>query len=350
MNSVKCAPNASSDFSWKWELKDLEHMQSHDHTVFSCFSCGGGSSMGYKRAGYEVIGNCEIDEKTNQQYRANLKPKFSYCCDIRDFLDIGLPKALYNLDILDGSPPCTTFSMAGDREKTWTKEKRFAEGQKTQRLDDLSFEFIKVVKELQPKIVVMENVKGIILGNAKGYCNEILKAMNDANYHTQMFLLNSATMGVPQQRERVFFVSRRKDLKYKKLVLHFDQTPILFGAVREPHGESFAKKDGKYEKLLKHRIPTDRVVSDINMRLYGTYSGFTNRICCDDEVFSTVTSGGNFFRMCDGKKVSRNDFINLSTFPQDYQFTKSVQFTVGMSVPPMMMEQIAKQIYLQWLK
>lgn len=75
--------------------------------------------------------------------------------DIRDFLEKeDLPEDLYNLDILDGSPPCSTFSMAGDRENSWNKLKVFREGQKKQRLDDLFFVFIALVKKLQPKVAV----------------------------------------------------------------------------------------------------------------------------------------------------------------------------------------------------
>lgn len=77
------------------------------------------------------------------------------------------PKELYNLDILDGSPPCSTFSLAGEREKNWGKSKKFREGQAYQVLDDLFFEFIKLAEKLKPKIIVAENVKGILMGNAK---------------------------------------------------------------------------------------------------------------------------------------------------------------------------------------
>ena len=76
--------------------------------------------MGYKLAGFNVIGNCEIDPKTNDMYKLNHKPQYSFNMDIRDFLKIKeYPQELYQLDILDGSPPCTSFSMSGSREKGW---------------------------------------------------------------------------------------------------------------------------------------------------------------------------------------------------------------------------------------
>lgn len=94
--------------------------------------------MGYLLAGYDVIGNIECDPKVNAVYQANLHPEYSYTEDIRDFtVDAGLPGELYDLDILDGSPPCTPFTiLRKDRDKTWGKEVYHIEGGKKQRLDD----------------------------------------------------------------------------------------------------------------------------------------------------------------------------------------------------------------------
>ena len=137
----KYLPKESTD--WKWTFADYPKNK-NGLKVFSCFACGGGSTMGYKLAGCDVIGCCEIDPKMNEVYVANHHPKYNYLMDIRDFNAIPndeLPEELFNLDILDGSPPCTTFSMTGKREETWGKEKKFREGQKSQTLDDLSFIF-----------------------------------------------------------------------------------------------------------------------------------------------------------------------------------------------------------------
>lgn len=173
-------------FSWDWSLSEIK--QDKPVTVFSTFSCGGGSTMGYKRAGFQVLGNVEIDPKINAMYVKNHHPKFNYCMDLRDFnaLD-ALPEELYALDILDGSPPCSTFSVAGKREAGWGIEKQFREGQKMQRLDDLFFVFLDTVEKLKPKIVVAENVVGLVSGNAKGYVNEIIKRFKELGYSVQLF-------------------------------------------------------------------------------------------------------------------------------------------------------------------
>lgn len=342
----------STDFPWKWKLSDLESRPKNGCKVFSCFSCGGGSSMGYKLAGYTVLGNCEIDPDMMGIYKANNHPEYSYLMDIREFVklpDEEIPEELKNIDVLDGSPPCSVFSMAGSREDGWNVEKTFREGQAKQRLDDLFFHFIDVAKKLKPKVVIAENVKGLITGKAKGWVNKIVKAFDEAGYSVQIFLFNSSRMGVPQKRERVFFIAHRKNLKYPKLEMNFNSNPIPFGKVREVYGKALSK-DNMAAKLMKYRSPTDRCLQDINKRVRKANSGFTSPINHDDEPVQTITAGGYCFRMCDGMLMTDKDIIRCQTFPQDYNFMEqNVQYVCGMSVPPVMMAKIAEQVYLQWL-
>lgn len=248
-------------FEWKWVLKDIK--QDKNVKVFSCFSCGGGSSMGYKRAGFEVIGNCEIDPRMNAVYVKNNHPKYNYLMDLREFnKQTNLPDELYNLDILDGSPPCSTFSTAGSREKAWGKEKVFREGQKKQTLDDLFFVFLDTVEKLKPKIVVAENVTGLLKGNAKGYVNEIIKRFHNLGYDVQLFKLNAAKMNVPQKRERVFFIANNQG--YNKLKLNFNEREILFRECRTANGRTIDPTSAKATyQYLKHMKPSDKSIKDI---------------------------------------------------------------------------------------
>ena len=173
-----------------WNLEDLKKIKKNGLKVFLCFSCSSGFSMGYKLVGFDVIGNNEIDLKTNAMYVKNHHPKYNFNCDIRDLCNMNLLDELYSLDILDGSPPCSVFSMAGKREKAWGIEKMFREGQKKQRLDDLFLHFIAFAERINPKIIVAENVKGLLFKKARGYVNEILEAFKKTGYDVQIFLLN----------------------------------------------------------------------------------------------------------------------------------------------------------------
>lgn len=146
-------------FNYRWTLKDAVFTKDKGK-VFSCFACGGGSSMGYKLSGYDVIGCNEIDPRMMYTYCQNHNPRFNFLEPIQTFkLRDDLPDELYQLDILDGSPPCSTFSIAGSREDAWGVEKKFREGQASQVLDTLFFDFIDLAKKLQPKVVIAENVK-----------------------------------------------------------------------------------------------------------------------------------------------------------------------------------------------
>lgn len=353
INVQDAGSNSKHRFSWDWNLSDLPEIEKNGKTVFSCFSGGGGSSMGYKLAGYNVVGNLEIDKMMEEVYVKNLAPQQTYNMDIRDFNQLKeYPDELKNLDILDGSPPCTTFSIAGNREDTWGVEKVFNEGQEKQRLDDLFFYFIHTAEILKPKIIVAENVKGLIMGNAKGYVNEIFKKLRLIGYEPQLFLLNSATMGVPQRRERCFFIAHKKEMIVKDIKLEFNEPLILFKSIRSEHGRP-VKKDTELGKLIPYRRISDRNFGSIAKRVEGKYKLYTQVLLHENEVANTITASGKLIRFVDGEEVSIQDLINTSTFPQDYDFcgkTNKVQYICGMSVPPVMMANVAAEIYEQWLK
>lgn len=99
--------------------------------------------MGYKLPGFDVLGCNEIDPKMIEAYKANHNPKYAYLESIQTLkLRDDLPQELYELDILDGSPPCSSFSMALVTGKGLGKQRKvFREGQAEQVLDTLFFDF-----------------------------------------------------------------------------------------------------------------------------------------------------------------------------------------------------------------
>ena len=349
MSAQSAASGSEHRFSWRWSLGDLANVKKNGLKVFSCFCCGGGSSLGYKLAGYDVIGCCEIDPAMMEVYKANNHPRYSYLMDIRDFAKLDdLPDELFDLDVLDGSPPCSVFSMAGARDAGgWNREKVFREGQKKQRLDDLFFAFIDVAARLQPRVVIAENVKGLITGKAKGYVNEIIKGFDAAGYAVQVFLFNSAKMGVPQSRERVFFIGQRKDLHPVKLQMAFNEPVITFGEIRSEHGDD-VNPDTVIGRLAKYIQPSDRDLSDVSKRVGRKNAFFSMTINHDENPTHTITSGANLFRGYDKKLFTKHDIIAARTFPEDYNFLKNdTQYVCGMSVPPVMMANIATEVCTQ---
>ena len=350
-------------FPYRWTLKDARFTKDKGK-VFSCFACGGGSTMGYKLAGFDVIGCNEIDPRMNKVYVANHHPRLNYLAPIQEFkLRKDLPAELYNLDILDGSPPCSSFSTAGNRDDDWGKEKKFREGQAMQVLDTLFFDFIDLAKELQPKIVIAENVKGLLLGEAKDYVRRIYEGFDDANYTLCHTLLDAQYMGIPQRRERVFFTAIRKDLlqyvpQHQTLFeslpvidLTFRDEPINFREIYLPGVDDRPASQGQMKDYWDKRRPEDVDFRDTVQREYGVAKCFSNRYLKLDEVCSTLTSNSDVLYLYDEyRKPNREEVCCISSFPQDYNFLNEPYYYIcGMSVPPVMMAQVASRVYDQWL-
>jgi DNA (cytosine-5)-methyltransferase 1 len=345
-------------FPYKWTLKDAVFTKDKG-TVFSCFACGGGSSMGYKLAGFDVIGCNEIDPRMMAAYVKNNHPKYGFLEPIQTFKNrTDLPDELYHLDILDGSPPCSSFSSAGSRGDDWGKEKKFREGQAEQILDTLFFGFIDLAKKLQPKVVIAENVKGLLLGDAMDYTARILTALDDAGYFVEHTLLDASKMGVPQRRERVFFTAIRKDVytgyfadlfgTRPEINLVFDEDEITYGDIFSCLGRI---QTPLYFSRWEKRIDSDTSFGDITERLNGTGSCFSDVFAKREIAMPTITGKGGITDFDTGYYVSDDTFIKAGTFPADYDFAgNKPSYIIGMSVPPVMMAHVASRVYEQWLK
>lgn len=345
-------PKKSTD--WKWSFADYPK-EKNGLKVFSCFACGGGSTMGYKLAGCEVVGDLEIDPRMNEVYVKNHHPKHNFLMDIREFNKIPndqLPTELFDLDILDGSPPCTTFSIAGDRAESWGKEKKFREGQAAQTLDDLSFVFIETVKKLKPRVVIMENVEGLLQGEAFSYVKRIYGGFLDAGYFVHHWLLKGETMGVPQTRHRVFFVACRADLRIDPswFDMSFNYEPIPFGDVKEGCGGKIneATEAWKWLQLIQ---PQDKRLADAVLRAGFPEKLFTHKVYQDANVALTMASNADYYRGTEKTGLSVEDIANVSTFPSDFDFIKrtplQAKYICGMSVPPLMIKRIVTRLIEQ---
>ena len=330
---------------WKWSFSD--YPAKNGIKVFSCFACGGGSTMGYKLCGCEVLGDLEIDPHVNSVYVKNHHPKYNFVMDIREFNKCDdLPEELYHLDILDGSPPCTTFSMAGDREESWGVKKKFREGQAEQTLDDLSFHFIETAKKLQPKFVIMENVEGLLLGEAWQYVQRIYSEFDIAGYNVNHYLLKGESLGIPQTRHRVFFVAARKDLSfdYTSLDMNFNYKQVVYGEIKSGKGRSI-KPGTELYRVIEHADEECKRLSDIYARLGEKERTFGTRICWDNNIMQTITANGMFYRGKERETVTNQDMIYAQTFPTDYDFDgQSVQYLLGMSVPPLMIKRLVTRL------
>ena len=349
-------------FPYNWNLKDAIFTKDKGK-VFSCFACGGGSTMGYKLAGFDVIGHNDIDKKMIEVYKLNHNPKYSFLESITTFAKRkDLPKELYELDILDGSPPCSSFSMAGNREKDWGKEKIFREGQELQVLDTLFFDFIDLAKELQPKVVVAENVKGLLMGDAKQYVIKIYKEFEKAGYYCQHFLLDASKMGVPQRRERVFFIALRKDLAepflYQqdmftvnpKLELEFNEPEIIFENIYQKDDLGAQVISPAYQKYWHLRNENEYSMEQTTMRVDNVEKFFSVKYIHKHKVCNTILGSEKNILFDELRTLSKTELCLAGSYPLDYNFINNKPgYLIGMSVPPVVMAQISSKIFEQWL-
>ena len=172
-------------------------------TVISLFAGCGGSSLGYSMAGFRELLAVEWDGHAVATFKANFPDVPVYHGDIAKLSveeilrTTGLQPG--ELDVLDGSPPCQGFSTAGRRKMDDGRNQLFRE-------------YIRLLRGLQPKVLVMENVSGMVKGKMKLIFVEILRELKDSGYHVSARLMNAMYYGVPQSRQRMIFVGVRQDL------------------------------------------------------------------------------------------------------------------------------------------
>ena len=342
------------NLSYKWKLSDLKKVKKNNLKVMSLFSGAGGSSMGYKLVGCDVICCVEIDKKQMKLYKKNLNPKNSYLGDIRDFCKEPTTKDYYNIDILDASPPCTLFSNINKTADKYKGVKRkFKEGQKEQTLDDLFFETIKLVKIIKPKVCIFENVMGLLQEKNKKYVDKIIKQLNGLGYGVSIEQLRAMDFGVPQIRKRVFFIAVRNDINCKQKDLA--NTPLFyFKKYKHVKWGEIEENDG-YRPLTKYmmdwwvkRKPTDRTFEQITKREGKLYSLFGTNLLKKKNMAPTITTRNINVLYDQPRLMNDTELIKCGSFPLDYDFldTKPL-YSIGMCVPPLMMARIVNDLTQQ---
>jgi len=344
-------------------------------TVISTFAGGGGSSTGYKLAGGDILCINEFVESALDTYFANYDGTLFLDGDINsltgyDFLDMtGLEKG--ELDILDGSPPCSAFSIAGRREKGWGTEKKYSENKKIKNVEDLFFEFIRVANDIQPKVIIGENVKSIMFGEAKKYYNRIINAFEDCGYIAVGKSLNAADYGTPQARERCFFIAIREDILAKTKLNFMTMESIYPEPTYREHVSLYEaihdiKSDPEEEKelfeavakgFLNKWIPMlpknpDRQVK--GSEYHPTQSLFNLIRPCPNLPSPTITQQGQqkglsgVIHYEHDRKLTIPELKRVQGLPEDFEvigtFNQKAE-RIGRMVAPLCIAELAKSVY-----
>lgn len=343
------------------EIREVE--ATNGFNVASTFSGGGGSSLGYRMAGFNVLYANEFVEEAQKTYRANCNAYLD-TRDIREVKGYEILEIAHlekgELDILDGSPPCCAFSTAGSIEKGWGQKRDYSDGKK-QRIDDLFYEYIRLIKEIQPKVFIAENVKGLITGKSKGYFKLFIKEMERCGYCVKAALLNASWLGVPQSRERVIFCGVRNDLSvfpsFPKPLGHQITLREAFDGLEQDEEQRLylledIKKFAVYEKLQelpknpKKRISYNRgtnKASYFNLVRESMYQP------CSTVVQMGGASGGvaSIMHPLEDRKFTIPELKRIMSVPDDFVLTGTYaqQYErLGRMVPPLMMKAIAETV------
>ena len=389
-----------------YKLQDVYDASSQNKfSVISTFAGGGGSSTGYRLAGGKILCINEFVEEAQNTYRENYSDTPILPGDIKelsgkDFLDVaGI--GVGELDILDGSPPCSAFSVAGKLshniheeehidlwgnvtvEKVsgkhsdgWGQTKNYSDGKTVENIEDLFFEFLRVAEEIKPKVIVAENVKGLTIGEARTYFNKILNTFEKIGYDVCAQVLDSRYYGVPQSRSRVIFIGVREDIA-AKAGYNFMTISQIFP---EPDKEAMKLKDAMvglvnnpdevkyltekwentaYWKQTGSKMPAnpDKVLTGMDFHPKGHH--FNLKRCSLEAPAPTITAMGSAettagaFHWSEPRKLTIPELKRIMALPDDFKLTgkwSQKAERCGRMVPSRMMERIASSIYEKVLK
>lgn len=368
--------------------------------VISTFAGGGGSSTGYRLAGGKVLCMNEFVEEACNTYAENYPTTPILPGDIKslkgeDFLnaagvDIG------ELDILDGSPPCSAFSVAGKlshnsieteyldfdgnilfRKESgkhsdgWGQTKNYSDGKMVENIEDLFFEFLRIADQIRPKVIVAENVKGLTIGEAKEFLNQILNQFETIGYNVSYKVLDSRYYGVSQTRTRVIFIGVRQDIS-ERVGLNFMSIQNVFpqpnkniiplkDALRglvydEAEVQSLTEKFSRTAYWIhtgsKMELDPPKVLTGMDYHPKGHH--FNLKRVSQYAPAPTLTAMGSAettagaMHWSEPRKLTLGELKRIQSLPDDFKLTgkwNQKAERIGRMVPPIMMKHIASSVY-----
>jgi DNA (cytosine-5)-methyltransferase 1 len=345
--------------------------------------CGcGGISYGFEMAGYEIIGGIDFNKDATDTFKRNFPAATVVCTDITTISNEEIHNNYSGVDVIIGGPPCQGFSTANRHQKE-TDDPR----------NKLFFEYIRFVKELKPKFVLIENVRGILTRD-NGYAKErITTLLKELNYELRMQVLDASDYGVPQCRKRAIMVGIRQD--FLEQAFDFDRLKTsarttVAEAISDLYGEekdllNKRRKQPKatcaYQEYLKEgseyvydheiRYPADKVQERISHVPQGgnwqdvpehlwpnnrknRHSSAYKRLKEDSQscTIDTGNAHSNYFHPLYNRIPSIRESARLQSFPDRFLFegTRGSRYKqVGNAVPPLMAKAVADAI-MQYFK
>jgi DNA (cytosine-5)-methyltransferase 1 len=317
------------------------HLQLRDSgapTVISLFAGCGGSSLGYSMAGFQELLAVEWDDNAVETFKLNFPDVPVYHGDITK---LSVDKCLemtglvpYQLDVLDGSPPCQGFSTAGKRQMDDPRNQLFRE-------------YVRLLRGLKPKVFVMENVSGMVKGKMKLVFAEILRELKASGYRVSARLLNAMYFNVPQSRQRMIFIGVREDLGIEPSHPKAEGQPIsVLQALEEIDNKTYNRPLATVAtEIWKHIKPGQN----------GTYyrpNYYMNSVKLDPRkpsptIPKVVSGTGGHMHWKEMRSMTMEEIRRLGSFPDGFRQVGNFEtqyMRIGNSVPPLFMRSIARHI------
>lgn len=324
--------------------------------------CGcGGLTLGLKQAGFNVVGAVEIDELAAETYRMNHPEAVVWEEDIATLSTLSVKRKLKikkgELDLVAGCPPCQGFSTM----RTLNGGKKIKDDR-----NDLIFEFLRFIKDFEPKAIMMENVPGLIDDKRfKKFCDEI----ESLGYITNYGVENAADYGVPQRRRRTILLAGKgfkidfaKPVKKKKTVADAIKKMPKAGKSGDPLHDMPERRTAEVKRRIA-MIPKDGgsrtdLPKAEQLDCHKKCNGFKDvygRMAWNKQA-PTITSGctnpskGRFLHPTENRAVTLREAALLQTFPKSYKFPENngkgdISLMIGNALPPVFIKKHSKGIY-----
>ena len=312
------------------------------------FFCGcGGTDVGLL-GGFDFLGKHYAENQIDIVYANDIddnacsmfKENFGITPDNRDIREISADE-IPDFDILTGGFPCQSFSIVAQNPKRL--------GVKDDR-GKLFFEMCRILRERQPKCFIAENVKGILTANKKGAFPLIIKEFENCGYDVEYDILNAASFGVPQKRERVIIVGFRKDLNIKfifpkaEIEAADNYTPlktVIENCVEEKYYFSQKAVDG----MMRKRAAMNKGRAQDIEKPCNTVGAHLAKVSLNSTDPVLMVNGR--YRRFTPREVAR-----IQSFPENFKLvgSESAQYrALGNAIPPIMFWYVTNTV-MKYLK
>ena len=241
--------------------------------IVSLFSGSGGLDLGFEKSGFDIIWANEYDKTIWETYEKNHP---NTILDKRSIVKVE-SSDVPDCEGIIGGPPCQSWSEAGSLRGI--EDKR---GQ-------LFFDFIRILRDKQPKFFLAENVSGMLAPRHQEALSNIKKLFEDCGYNLSFKLLNSSDYGVPQDRLRVFFIGTRKDFDFRfEFPSPFDEKVSLKDSIWDLRNSVLQSEEKNWTNGDKCKIPNHEYLTGG----FSTIFMSRNRVRSWDEQSFTIQAGG----------------------------------------------------------